>query len=163
MDTQSYKRLPMVTKRYPGISGISGSIRIRKSLSYCIALGNLNFKLKLKPKTHFYKVLQDYPRVVKVTQCRPDSKALHELACSFISLHAVLWACMLFHELTFTSMSLHALPWACMHFHELASSYISLHPVQRACIHFKKLASTSKSLHGVPWVCMEYHDLTFMH
>ena len=54
---------------------------------------------------------------------------LHKLACSYISLHAVTWACMQVHELAcgslslHCSMSLHEVPWVCMQFHELVCSY----------------------------------------
>ena len=45
---------------------------------------------------------------------------LHNLACSYISWHAVHWASyMQFPELSWSSMSLHEVPWACMQFHEL--------------------------------------------
>ena len=61
---------------------------------------------------------------------------LHELACSYMTLHAVIWACMQLHELTCSYM-------ACMQLHELACSYMSLHAVTWACMQFPELACSS--------------------
>ena len=44
----------------------------------------------------------------------------HELACSFMSLHAVTWACMHLHELACSSMTLHSVTQACMQFLSLS-------------------------------------------
>ena len=41
---------------------------------------------------------------------------LHELACIYMSLHAVPWIFMMFNELTWSSIRLHAVSWACMQF-----------------------------------------------
>ena len=48
---------------------------------------------------------------------------LHELACSYMSLHAFTWACMQFHELACSFMSLHAVSWACMQFLSLSEQF----------------------------------------
>ena len=62
---------------------------------------------------------------------------LHKLTCSYISLHAVTWACMQFPELACSSLSLHEVPWACMQFHELVcSSFLCLSSSQEFCSAF---------------------------
>ena len=48
------------------------------------------------------------------------SMHLHKLAFSYISLHAVTWACMQLHKPSCSSMSLHAVQWACMQFLSLS-------------------------------------------
>ena len=60
---------------------------------------------------------------------------LHKLACSYISLHAVISACMQLHELACSSLSLHAVPWTW--------SSMSLHEVPWACMQFQQLPCSS--------------------
>ena len=68
---------------------------------------------------------------------------LHELACSYMSLHAVTEAYMQLHKVACSYMSLLAVTWTCMHLHELACSFMSLHTVSWACMQFHELACSS--------------------
>ena len=74
---------------------------------------------------------------------------LHKLTCSYISLHAVTWACMQFPELACSSLSLHAVPWTLMKFNELTWSSMSLHEVPEACMQFHELACSFKTFYEV--------------
>ena len=91
-------------------------------LMFCLFV----IKLKFKGCLRFYNVPEGYPRFPKVPKC---SKALHELACSYISLNAVKRDCMKIHELACNYISLHAVAQACMQLLKLACSNISLHAV----------------------------------
>ena len=56
-----------------------------------------------------------------------ECSRMFQNAGSYISLQAVMQACMELHELACSFLSLHELLWAYMKFHELACSFISLH------------------------------------
>ena len=55
------------------------------------------------------RIFQNACRMIQnVTKCMQIYELLH--ACSYISLHAVLYACMQLHKLTCSYMSLHSVP-----------------------------------------------------
>ena len=94
----------------------------------------------------FPKVTQGYPRLPKIP-----------VPCSYLSLHAVSWACTQFHELAYNSMRLHAVSSACMQFHELTCNSMRLNAVLQASM-------PSMCLHAVPCssMCLRALHIKFL-
>ena len=72
------------------------------------------------------------------------SMHLHKLAFSYISLHAVTWACMQLHKPSCSSMSLHAVQWACMQFLSLSEQLTRI----SQCLLFYKIQIKSYLNYG---------------
>ena len=69
----------------------------------------------------FYNI-RYIPECSRMFQNVPEWMQIHELGCSYISLHAGPCAYMQFHRLAWSYISLHAVPWAYMQVHELTWS-----------------------------------------
>ena len=106
-----------------------------QSVCLCVWGHSANFKVPKgylglpKGCPRLPKVTQGCPRLLKAACSSMRLQALHELACSYISLNAVKRDCMKIHELACNYISLHAVAQACMQLHKPACSYISLHSV----------------------------------